>query len=63
MVEDAHLTTSEGPMVADVQLRGPWPWIVLAVGAAIITMGGMLLGPSADHPPAVRSATSDWSAR
>jgi hypothetical protein len=30
-------------MVADVRLNGGWPWIVVAVGAAIIVVGGLLL--------------------
>jgi hypothetical protein len=30
-------------VVADVRLKGGWPWIVMAVGAAIIVVGGLLL--------------------
>jgi hypothetical protein len=43
VIEDVYLTLPEGPPVADVRLTGAWPWIVIAVGAAIIAVGGLLL--------------------
>jgi hypothetical protein len=44
-------------MVADVRVNGPWPWIALALGAGIITVGGLLLSPRVhDQPPQAISA-------
>jgi hypothetical protein len=30
-------------MLADVRLNGGWPWLLVALGAAIIVVGGLLL--------------------
>jgi hypothetical protein len=36
-------------MVPDLRLTGGWTWIVFALGAGIIAVGGVLLSPSADQ--------------
>jgi hypothetical protein len=30
-------------MLADVRLNGGWPWLLVALGVAIIVVGGLLL--------------------
>ena len=30
-------------MVADLRLTGGWPWLVVALGVAVIVVGGLLL--------------------
>jgi hypothetical protein len=39
----AFLTAHDGAMLADVRLTGSWPWVVVVLGAALITLGGLLL--------------------
>jgi len=41
--ENAYLTAPDGPMVGDVRLADGWAWIVVALGAAFIALGGLLL--------------------
>jgi hypothetical protein len=43
VIEDAYFTAPDGPMVADLRLTGSWPWIVVALAAAIITVGWLVL--------------------
>jgi hypothetical protein len=43
VVEDAYLAAPDGPIVADVRLQGGWPWLLVALGVAIIVAGGLLL--------------------
>jgi hypothetical protein len=51
VLEDIYLTAPDGPMVATVHPSGAWPWIAVALGAGLITVGGLLLSPSVhDHP-------------
>jgi hypothetical protein len=47
-------------MVAEVHPNGAWPWIVVALGAAVITVGGLLLGPSASDQQAPAAANT-WT--
>jgi len=48
VVEDIYLTAPDGSMVADVRLNRRRAWLLLALGALVITVGGLLLG-SVDH--------------
>jgi hypothetical protein len=43
VIEDVYLTAPEGPLVAELRLTGLWPWIAIALGATIVTLGGLLL--------------------
>jgi hypothetical protein len=52
VIEEVYATAPDGQMVADVRFNGPWPWIAVVVGAAIIAVGGLLLSPRVqDQPP------------
>jgi len=42
MIEDVYLTAPEGPLVT-LRLTGGWPWIAVALGAAIVVVGGLLI--------------------
>ena len=42
-MEDVYLTAPEGPLVAGARLNGVWPWIAIALGVAVIAVGGLLL--------------------
>ena len=44
MVEDIYLTAPDGPIMADVRLNHGRAWLILALGAVAIAVGGLLLG-------------------
>jgi len=41
--EDVYLIAPDGPMVADMRVSVAWAWIIVAMGAAIVAAGGLLL--------------------
>ena len=43
MIDDVYLAAPEGPLAADLRLNGRWAWIVVALGAGIVAVGGLLL--------------------
>jgi hypothetical protein len=43
VIDDGYLAAPEGPLAADLRLNDRWAWIVVALGAAVIAIGGLLL--------------------
>jgi hypothetical protein len=41
--EDGYLIAPDGPLVADLRVNVTWAWIIVAMGAAIVAAGGLLL--------------------
>ena len=58
MVELLELTAPDGGLIPAMQPSGRWPWVVFAIGAALVALGGTLLGHDADVGPASPSQTS-----
>jgi hypothetical protein len=58
VVEDVDFTAVDGPALPIVRPSGVWPWIVVALGAAIVVVGGILLGSGSHDHPAVIPASS-----
>jgi len=47
-------------MLPNLRLTGAWPWIVAALGAVIVAIGGVLLSPGPQDQPAPPTP-SNWS--
>jgi len=60
VVDDVYLTAADGPMLPNLRLTGAWPWIVAALGAVIVVVGGVLLSPGPQDQPAPPASTN-WS--
>jgi hypothetical protein len=60
MVDHLPVYGPDGGALPDVRPGGVWPWLLVALGAAIVAIGGILLGSSHDQPqasPATSAAT------
>jgi hypothetical protein len=64
VVEDVYVVAPDGPMLAEVPVDGRWPWIIVALCAAVIAIAGLLFSPGGHHRPAVSSAQiSSWNSQ
>jgi hypothetical protein len=43
VTDDAYFTAPEGSLAAYVRLNAAWTWGLLALGAAVVAVGGVLL--------------------
>jgi hypothetical protein len=43
VTDDLYLTAPDGGTVVVIRLVGGWPWVVAALGVAIVVLGGLLL--------------------
>jgi hypothetical protein len=58
MVDHLPVYGPDGGALPDVRPGGVWPWLLVALGAAIVAIGGILLGGNSHDQPQASPATS-----